>query len=176
MLLKLDKGKETNMSTISDSDMIVRRMTRSDIDTILTLDRKISQVRGKVTYRDLVVIEPSGPLDFSFVCEYQGVIVGFILARLAYLGIPLTGTCVIGAIAVDPVYQKHGIGSKMVNEVLDRCYREGVPKARALIDQEDTDLSRFFQGLAFKRSRIINYDNDAISDYLPSKSEPGNDE
>ena len=59
------------MSTISDRDMVVRRMTRSDIDTILTLDRKISQVRGKVSYRDLVVIEPSGPLDFSFVCEYQ---------------------------------------------------------------------------------------------------------
>ncbi len=157
------------MSTISDGDIIIRRMTRSDIDAILALDKKIGGVQGKVSYRDLVVTDPGGPLDFSFVCESRGVIVGFILARLAYLGIPLIGTCVISAIAVASDNQKHGIGNKMVNKVLDRCYDEGVPKARALIDEADADLSRFFQKLSFKRSKIVNYDNDAIPDYLPAK-------
>ena len=163
------------MSTIRENDIIIRRMTRSDIDAILALDKKIGGVQGKISYRDLVVTDPGGSLDFSFVCESQGVMVGFILARLAYLGIPLIGTCIIGAIAVASDYQRQGIGNKMVNRVLDRCYDEGVPKARALIDLEDIELSRFSQKLSFKRSKIVNYDNDAIPDYLPSKSDPEKD-
>jgi ribosomal protein S18 acetylase RimI-like enzyme len=157
------------MSKIVDSEIIIRRMMRSDIDPILVLDEKIGQGQSKVSYRDLVVTDPGGPLDFSFVCEYKGIIIGFILARLAYMGLPLIATCVMGAIAVDPDYQEQGIGSKMVNKVLDRCYNEDVPRARALIDEEDIDLARFFQRLSFQRSKFANYDHLAIADYLPSK-------
>lgn len=156
------------MSTTGDSETNVRRMMRNDIDTVLVLDRKIGRGQSTISYRDLVITDPGGSLDFSFVCEYGGTVVGFILARLAYLGIPLVGTCVIDGIAVDPDYQKHGIGSKLVSKVLDRCYDEGISTTRALIYEEDTDLSRFFQKLSFKRSKIINYD--ATSEYLPSES------
>jgi ribosomal protein S18 acetylase RimI-like enzyme len=156
------------MSTTGDSEINVRRMTRNDIDTVLVLDRKIGRGQSTISYRDLVVTDPSGPLDFSFVCEYVGIVVGFVLARLEYLGIPLIGTCVIDGIAVDPDYQKHGIGSKLVSKVMDRCYAEGVPTARALIDEGNTALSQFFERLSFKPSKIINYD--AIFEYLPSES------
>lgn len=157
------------MGKIVDSEVIVRRMTRGDIDTILALDAKIGEGKSKVSYRDLVVTDPGGALDFSFVCEYNGKVIGFVLARLAYIGLPLIGTCVIGAVAVDPEYQEQGIGSKMVNKVLDRCYDEDVPRARALINEEDSDLARFFQRLSFHRSKVINYDNLTIADYLHPK-------
>jgi ribosomal protein S18 acetylase RimI-like enzyme len=153
---------------IDDTNMNIRRIMRSDIDTVLALDRKIGQGKSTISYRDLIVTDPGGPLDFSFVCEYEGVVAGFILARLHYLGIPLVGTCVIHGIAVDPDRQNLGIGSKLVDKVMDRCYDEGVPTARALIDEGDTDLARLFQRLNFKRSKIINHDADF--EYVPSAS------
>lgn len=156
------------MDTIGDGEMKVRRMMHSDIDTVLALDRKIGRGQSTISYRDLVITDPGGPLDFSFVCEYKGAVVGFILAQLEYLGVPLIGTCVINGIAVDPDYQKHGIGSTLVNKVMDRCYAESVPKARALIDEDDTNLSRLFLRLNFKPSKIINYD--ATFDYMPSET------
>lgn len=156
------------MNTIDENELSVRRMMRNDIDTVLALDRKIGSGQSTISYRDLVVTDPGGPLDFSFVCEYRTAVVGFILARLEYLGIPLIGTCVIDGIAVDPDYQKHGIGSKLVSNVMDRCYAESVPRARALIDEDDTDLARMFLRLNFKPSKIINYD--ATFDYMPSQT------
>ncbi len=157
------------MNADSDGELNVRRMMRNDIDKVLELDRKIGVGKSTISYRDLVDTDPGGPLDFSCVCEYRGIFVGFVLARLSYLGIPLVGTCVIEGIATDPEYRKLGIGSKLVNNLLDRCYTEGVPKTRALIDESDVDLVQFFQRLSFKRSKITNYDFDVITDYLPAK-------
>lgn len=157
------------MDIVNESEIIVRRMIRSDIDMVLALDRKIGRGQSTISYRDLAVVaDPGGPLDFSFVCEHNGTVIGFILARLEYLGIPLIGTCVIDGIAVDPDYQKHGIGSKLVNNVMDRCYANSVPKARALINEDDTDLARLFVRLNFKPSKIMNYD--AEFDYVPSET------
>jgi ribosomal protein S18 acetylase RimI-like enzyme len=156
------------MNMIDDSEINVRRFMRNDIDAVLTLDRKIGLGKSTISYKDLVIADPGGPLDFSFVCEYKGMVVGFILARLEHLGIPLVGTCVIEGIAVDPDHQNKGLGRKLVVKVLDRCYAEGVPKTRALIDEDDKDLAQFFQRLEFKPSKIINYD--ASFDYVQSQS------
>ena len=156
------------MST-KDSDISIRRMMRNDIEVVLDLNKKISENKNPISYRDLVSIDPGGPLDFSCVGEYGGKVVGFILARLQYTGIPLVATCIIESIATDPEYQKQGIGGKMVNNLLDRCYAEGIPKTRADIHEDDIELINFFQELSFKPSQIINYDFDVVSEYLPSR-------
>lgn len=153
----------------NDNEINIRRLKRNDIDTVLALDRKIGGGKGTISYRDLVEIDPGGPLDFSLVYESKGIIVGFILARLSYFGIPITTTCVINSIAVDPDSEKRGVGSALVNNLLDRCYAEGVPKARAPIDETNADLLRFYQRLSFKRTNIVDYDFEVISDYLPPK-------
>ncbi len=58
--------------TIDESEINIRRMTRFDINMILELDRKIGEGQSKVSYRDLVITDPTGPLDFSFVPIKQG--------------------------------------------------------------------------------------------------------
>jgi ribosomal protein S18 acetylase RimI-like enzyme len=157
------------MNTNNNNEINIRRMMRNDIDAVLALDRKIGGGKGTINYRDLVEIDPGGPLDFSCVCESKGIMIGFILVRISYFGIPLTATCVINSIATDPDYEKHGIGSALVNNLLDRCYAEGVPKARAPIDETNADLLRFYQRLSFKRTNIVDYDFEVVSDYLTSK-------
>jgi ribosomal protein S18 acetylase RimI-like enzyme len=135
----------------------LRRMTRSDIDAVLDIDRKIGGGRGLITYRDMVAVDPGGALDLSFVAEVGGKIAGFILARLMYVGVPFVEIAVIQAIVVDPDSQRQGIASRLVNALLGYCHAERINTIRAVSDERNADLKRFFQRLGFRRSELINY-------------------
>ncbi|HEY86697.1 MAG TPA: GNAT family N-acetyltransferase [Dehalococcoidia bacterium] len=137
----------------------IRRMARSDIDGVLALERKIGKGQSRITYRDMrTTTDPEGPLDLSFVSETEGQVIGFILARLAYVGIPFTEVCFIHGIVVDPDYQRSGIGNRLINSLVEHCYAEGINMLRALVPEHDDELRRFVQQLGFRPSNIINYD------------------
>jgi ribosomal protein S18 acetylase RimI-like enzyme len=138
----------------------IRRMLRSDIDAVISLERKIGGGVSSINRRDLIITDPGGPLDFSFVYEVGGKIVGFILARLEYLGIPFVQICCINGVGVEREYQRQGVGSQLINRVLDLCYTEGISKARAFLDVENAELRSYAKELGFKPSNIINYDFD----------------
>ena len=135
----------------------IRRMGRSDIDAVLAIDRKISGGQQLITYRDMVAADPGGALDLSFVAEVDGQVAGFILARLTYAGVPFIELAVIQAIVVDPDYQRRGIASRLVNALLGHCHAEGINTIRAVIDERNTELRRFFEHLGFRRSELVNY-------------------
>jgi ribosomal protein S18 acetylase RimI-like enzyme len=140
-----------------EGEVNLRRMSRSDIDAVLNIDRKIGGGRGLITYRDMVAADPGGALDLSFVAEVAGKIAGFILARLTYVGVPFVEIAVIQAIVVDPDYQRRGIASQLVNALLGHCHAEGINTIRAVADERNADLKRFFQRLGFRRSELVNY-------------------
>ncbi len=146
------------MSTVKKSDIIIRRMTRADIDSVLQLDRKIGKGKSHITYKDMVSLDPGGVLDFSFVAESGGNVVGFILARLMYMGMPFSEFCVIHAIDVTDDMQSRGIGRRLVDEVLDRCQSEGVNTIRAIFPEKNEKLRKAVVNLGFRRSSIANYD------------------
>jgi len=145
------------VSTMEKGLVNIRRMMRSDIDSVLAIDRKIGGGRGLITYRDMVAVDPGGALDLSFVSEVDGKVVGFILARLTYAGVPFTEVALIQAIVVDPDYQRRGIASRLVNALLGYCHGEGINTIRAVLDERNADLKRFFQRLGFRRSELVNY-------------------
>jgi len=147
------------MSTMEKGTVNIRRMGRRDIDGVLAIDRKISGGRGLITYKDMVTADPGGALDLSFVAEVDGQVVGFILARLTYVGVPFIEIAVIQAIVVDPDYWRQGIASRLVHALLGHCHTEGVRvnTIRAVLDEGNTELRRFFERLGFRRSELINY-------------------
>jgi N-acetylglutamate synthase-like GNAT family acetyltransferase len=103
-------------------------------------------------------MEPGGPLDVSFVAEVGGNIIGFIMSRLAYVMIPLTEVCLLQGILVDPDYQHHGIGIRLLGKLVAHCQEEGINTIRALIEEHNDDLRHFVAQLGFRRSAIVNYD------------------
>jgi ribosomal protein S18 acetylase RimI-like enzyme len=139
-------------------NITIRRMTRDDIDAVLLLDRKIGGGKSSMTYRDMIVTDPGGPLDLSFVAQTGDKIIGFLLAKLVYVYIPLSEVCLIHGTVVDPKYQGSHIGSKLFNHLFDHCQLEDIYTVRALVSDNDTDLRRFVEHLGFHRSKIINYD------------------
>lgn len=146
------------MSAIETGAINVRRMIPNDLDKILVLISKMTNGESRITYRDLIANEPGGPLDLSFVAEAKGQMVGFILARLEFVYIPLVEVCLIYSVGVDPEYQARHIGAALVNELIKYCHLQDIGTVRALVAQDNEPLRRFIEYLGFRRSNIINYD------------------
>jgi ribosomal protein S18 acetylase RimI-like enzyme len=150
------------VSTKETDAINIRRMTSTnDLDGVLALINKITKGKSRVTYRDLVANYPGGPLDLSFVAEVKGQMVGFVLAQLGFVYMPVVEVCLIQAVGVDPEYQGRRIGSALVQKLIDRCRLEDIDTIRALVAEDDEPLRRFVEHLGFRRSSIINYDKTA---------------
>jgi predicted N-acetyltransferase YhbS len=146
------------MPVTKKENITIRRMTHDDIDAVLSMDRKLSGGKSNMSYRDMIITDPGGPLDLSFVALLDDKIIGFIMAKLVYIYIPLSEVCLIHGIIVDPHYQRSHIGSKLFNHLFDHCQLEDIYTVRALVSDSDSEVRRFIEQLGFHRSKIINYD------------------
>jgi len=135
----------------------IRPMEPEDIDSVLAIDRKISGVRRAVTYTDLITGDLGGVLDLSFVAEVNGQVTGFILARRAYVGEPVTEVGLIQILGVDPDYWRQGIASKLVNALLDTCQSKRLNAVRIMVNQRDSQLQGLFTHMGFRRGQLIDY-------------------
>jgi predicted N-acetyltransferase YhbS len=135
----------------------VRPMEPEDIDAVLAIDRRITGVRRSVTYTDLITGDLGGVLALSIVAEVNGQVVGFILARRAYMGEPVTEVGLVQILGVDPEYWRQGIATKLVNALLDTCRSKGLHAVWIMINQRDSQLQGFFEHLGFRRGELIDY-------------------
>lgn len=134
-------------------EITVRQIMEDDIDGVLAFGGDL------ISGEDLLAFELGAPLDVSFVAEAKGRVIGFILARIHYIGIPLAKVCVIGGIVVDHEYRRRRIGNRLVEELFASCREKGVYTVRSLIEGSDSELQDFTEQLGFYRSTIVNYDN-----------------
>jgi len=146
------------MSAIEAGAISVRRMTPKDLDEVLVLISKMTEGKPRITYRDLIANEPGGPLDLSLVAEAKGQMVGFILARVEFVYIPLVEVCLIYSVGIDPEYRERRIGAALVNELVKYCHLQDIPTVRALVAKDNEPLRKFVDYLGFRRSNVINYD------------------
>jgi len=149
------------MSATEAGAISVRRMTPKDLDEVLVLIGKMTKGKSRITYRDLIANEPGGPLDLSLVAEASGQMVGFALARVEFVYIPLVEVCLIYSVGVDPQYRARHIGAALVNELVKHCHLDGIPTVRALVAEDNEPLRKFIEYLGFHRSNVINYDRAA---------------
>lgn len=157
------------MATSNKGKLTIRPMERGDIDAVITIyskirDEKIPGVkrsrlsyRGAMTFDEVAVTNPGGPLDLSLIAEAEGKVVGFIWSRLTYAGIPVDEVGIIYMLIVDPDHQKQGIAGKLVNALLERCRSKGINTVRAVIDERHWELQNYFQSLGFRRSELAIY-------------------
>ncbi len=143
------------MSAIQKHDVNVRPMERRDILPVLAMFKKMPDARGALTHKDLTSWRLGKERDASFVTEVDGQIVGLLLARFTFLGIPVAEVCSIQVMFVDPDYQRQKIGAGLINAVVDRCYAEGVTTVRAFLDEKNWQLKNFVENMGFKPSGII---------------------
>jgi ribosomal-protein-alanine N-acetyltransferase len=140
-----------------ESKIRVRPMEAMDLDAALAIDRKISGTRRAITYTDLFTGDLGGVLDLSFVAEVDGQIAGFILARRAYVGEPVVEVGLVQILGVDPDYQHQGIGTKLVEALIETGRAEKLKSVRIMVNERDSELQEFFAQMGFKRGKLIDY-------------------
>ncbi|MBN1366659.1 MAG: GNAT family N-acetyltransferase [Dehalococcoidales bacterium] len=146
------------MSTGEKEKVLIRPMTRNDINAVLALDRKIGDGRSSLSYTDMDSTNPGGPADLSIVAEIDGKVVGFILTRLTYLMIPFTEVCLLQGMIIDPAYQGRGTGSQLIERLFENCRSKKINTIRALVPEFNKELREFVEFHKFHRSNIINFD------------------
>lgn len=140
------------MKTIDKNVLKIRHMVSSDIEPTLNI------WWANIPNKEMVASQLRGTLDLSFIAEYEGHLVGFILAALAYAGMPMTGAAMIYLIAVNPDYQGRGIGTLMIEALKNLCKSKGIKTIRAIIPQNDKKIIKYFNNAGFVRSAILNFD------------------
>jgi ribosomal protein S18 acetylase RimI-like enzyme len=157
------------MATGNKSKLTIRPMERGDINAAVTIynkirDEKIPGVKSSrlsyrvaLTFHEIALTNPGGPLDLSLVAEVEGKVVGFIWSGMAHVGIPVDEVGIIYMLVVDSDYQKQGIAGKLVDALLERCRSKGVNTVRAVLDERHWELQNYFQKLGFRRSELAIY-------------------
>jgi len=139
------------------SKIRVRPMEPEDINSVLTIDSKITGVRRASTYTDLLIGDLGKIPDLSFVAEVSGEVQGFLLAKRAYFGEPFTEVGLIQILGVDPDHWRQGIATQMVNALVETCQKKKLNAVRIMIEEGDDQLQSLFQRLGFRRGKLLDY-------------------
>jgi ribosomal protein S18 acetylase RimI-like enzyme len=133
-------------------NICIRPIKKTDYEAVFHLAWNL------ISHEDLDALNPGSPTSLCFVAEADGQVVGFNLAHLLHVGIPLSKICVIQGIVVHNDYRRLGIGEKLIQAILERCVDCGIGTVRALVDDNDERLQQFVDHLGFQRSSVSNYD------------------
>jgi ribosomal protein S18 acetylase RimI-like enzyme len=129
----------------------IRRMVPDDVAPRLSISW------ANLPRKEMVVSQLGGALDLSLLAEYEGVLVGFVLARLIYASLPMRGTGTIFYIAVNPDYRECGISNMLINQLKSDCRSKGIETLCSFIPENDANVVKYFEKIGFHRSDIINY-------------------
>ena len=142
---------------VTEGKLRIRPMEHEDIESVLAIDRKITGVRRAITYTDLITGDLGGVLDLSVVAELAGEVIGFILARHAFVGEPVVESGLIQILGVDPDYWRQTIATRLVNALLENCQSRGLKTVRVMVNERDSQLQGFFAHMRFERGQLIDY-------------------
>jgi ribosomal protein S18 acetylase RimI-like enzyme len=135
----------------------IRTLRRDDLDAMVEIERKVlGQVRKEYWQKKWETIDLKGS-QVSFIAEKEGVVVGFILAEMSgwEFGVQDT-TAWIDTVGIDPNYQRKGLATALIQEVVKHLRSIGVKTICTLVSWDDWDLLQFFRAKGFTRGDMIN--------------------
>lgn len=139
------------MAAEDEISIRVRQMEMSDYEPVLRLAGSL------ITREEMSTLKSSDPC-LIFVAEAGDQVIGFNLAHILYVGIPLSKICVIGGIVVDHRYRRLGIGEALIAAVEKQCCQHGIDTVRTLVEEDDERLEQFVMDTGFQRSVVRNFD------------------
>ena len=136
----------------------IRSMESKDSGAIIDLYRVLSGAGMTITLIDLVTEDIKESLTLSFVAEFNYQVVGFILARRAYIGTPVVEVSLIQGLSIHPLHQRKDIEASLVEALTERSKSIGIKTIRAILSATDPRMDSFFSRLNFQRAQVAVYD------------------
>jgi predicted N-acetyltransferase YhbS len=130
-------------------------MEAKDSGAIFDMDRILAGGSMTIALINLISEDIEESLGLSFIAEVNSQVVGFVLARHAYIGAPAVEVCLIQGLSVHPLRQGQDIEARLVNELTDRAKSLGMKNIRVILSVSDPRMEAFFSRLNFHRAPVI---------------------
>ena len=142
----------------------VRAMVAGDLTALVEIDCRIGgQERVKYFQRKLADALTDSDVRVSLVAELDGVVVGFIMARVDFGEFGrLDTTAVLDTIGVHPDYQNRGIGRALISQLLMNLGMLRVENLRTEVDWNDRELLAYLDGCGFRPSQELCFDQNLL--------------
>lgn len=138
----------------------IRSMDEKDLPALIAIDSRITgRDRSSYFRRKFADALHETNVRVSLVAELDGVVVGFIMARvdLGEFG-RLEPAAVLDTIGVDPDYQDRGVGRALLSQLLVNLSTLRVEIVRTELDWRDRELIAFLDRCGFRPSQHLCFD------------------
>ncbi len=134
-----------------------RAMKRSDLPSIVKIDRKISGRENAAHYEQkLAEVFGESAIRVSLVAEQDDHVVGFAMARVDFGEFDrIEPAAVLDSIAVDPGYTHHRVGTAMLSQLLANLATLQIEVIRSEADAQHLDVLQFLQQNGFSNSQRL---------------------
>jgi len=139
------------------ANILVRPLRGTDIAAIDRIDLKLTGLDRSAYYASKFreMLDESG-IRVSMVAEENGIVTGFIMARLDYgeFG-QVDKAAVIDTIGVDPAYAGCGVGHALLSQLILKLFSLRVELVRTKVEYENIGLRNFLCKRGFKPSQRL---------------------
>lgn len=137
--------------------VLVRSYKADDLPAVVRIDGKLTAQERPVYYeaKTREVLDESG-IRVSLVAEDDGIVTGFIMARVDYGEFGVVDTeAVIDSIGVHPAYKGTGVGHALLSQLLLNLSTLKVEKVRTQVSWQNFELQRFLHVCGFNPSQRL---------------------
>jgi len=148
---------ERGMAENFQEKVRVRLMTEGDLDAVVNIDEKVLGEKRFGYWRRKIDFHGEKSEVTGFVAEFEGRIVGFILGEISGREFRVPATIGwIDTIGIDPAYQRKGLASALLDQVINNFRQRGVETVYTLVNWSSWDLLQFYKKAGFTRGDMIN--------------------
>ena len=135
----------------------IRPMVERDLEAVAEIDEKVLGEKRFDYWRRKINFHKEQSEVGGLVAEVEGQIVGFILGEISGQAFRVPYTIGwIDTIGIDPVHQREGVASALLNEVIKNFRQMGVERVYTLVNWSSWDLLQFYKKAGFSRGDMIN--------------------
>jgi ribosomal protein S18 acetylase RimI-like enzyme len=143
------------MKNLPTSDVTVRRLKKEDAADVKRIYEAITKRSEKLDIQWIVEDRAEKSLDASFVAEFDGNVVGYMISYITSGNFGVDRCAWISMFGVEPKFMGQGIGRRLAGEIF-RYYKEkDVTDVFTSVRWDYTDILSFFKTLGFQRSEYL---------------------
>jgi len=148
---------ERGMAENALDRLSIRPMVERDLEAVAEIDEKVLGEKRFDYWRRKINFHKEQSEVGGLVAEVEGRIVGFILGEISGREFRVPDTIGwIDTIGIDPAYQKKGVASVLLDQVIKNFRQRGVETIYTLVNWSSWDLLQFYKKAGFTRGDMIN--------------------
>lgn len=136
--------------------LVIRTLKQEDATDIDRINEVITKNPAKDEFRRMVEELARRRGNMSYVAEYHGKVVGYMITYLLLGGFGMGKSAWIATVGIEPKFMGQGIGKALAKEIFELYLAKGIKNIYTSVRWDSTDMLSFFKTMGFDRSNFIN--------------------